>query len=46
MISKCKNEEKGVELFISDPLLYGNFSSWLSHSCDANCKSMSIIYKN
>lgn len=30
-------------MFILDPMLYGNFTSRLSHSCDPNCWVIPVI---
>jgi [histone H3]-lysine4 N-trimethyltransferase ATXR3 len=34
------NDPAGYDILTVDPILYGNFSSRLSHSCNPNCQTM------
>ena len=34
------NDPSGYDILTVDPILYGNFSSRLSHSCNPNCQTM------
>lgn len=43
MVEKHKNEINGRELFVLDPILYGNFTSRLSHSCNPNCWVIPVV---
>lgn len=43
LVEKHKEEPKGRDLFIIDPIINGNFASRLSHSCDPNCWAIPII---
>lgn len=40
---KHANEAKGKEKFLVDPILFGNFTSRLSHSCNPNCWVIPVI---
>lgn len=45
MVDKQIEEPEGWEIFYIDPILWGNFASRLSHSCEPNCTAQTIISK-
>ena len=38
-----KNDPKGYDVLFVDPILNGNYSSRFSHSCDANCGTVTTL---
>ena len=46
ILDKHKNEPKGKDVIVVDPILKGNFASRLSHSCYPNCAAFPVISNN
>ena len=45
MLERHKNDPEGYDILFVDPILKGNFSSRLSHSCQPNCSTITTIVK-
>ena len=45
MLEKHRNEPKGRDVVIVDPIIRGNFASRLSHSCDPNVVALPVVSK-
>ena len=42
-LEKHRDEPKGTELVVIDPILQGNYASRLSHSCNPNCVTLPVV---
>lgn len=43
MLERHKDDPEGYNLVVVDPILKGNFSSRFSHSCNANCGTVTTV---
>ena len=43
MLETHKDDPKGYNIIFIDPIVKGNFSSRLSHSCDPNCATITLV---
>jgi hypothetical protein len=42
-LEKHRDEPKGTELLVIDPIIKGNYASRLSHSCVPNCMTLPVV---
>ena len=43
MLERHKDDPEGYDVLFVDPILIGNYSSRLSHSCDPNCATITTV---
>ena len=43
MLEIHKNDPRGYDILFIDPIVKGNFSSHMSHSCDPNCGTVPTV---